>query len=138
MKVTAHLNSGISYTATGDSGFDLTMDGNPEYGGTNAGPRPMEVVLMGLAGCTGIDVRMILDKMQQKISDIDIQIEAERADAVPAVFTKIHVHYIVTGTDLSEERVGRAVDLSSEKYCSVSTMLKGSVEMSHSFEVRPA
>lgn len=128
---------GMAFMAEADSGHALIMDGAPEIGGRNAGPRPMEMVLMGLGGCTAIDVMVILQKQREPVEDCWIELSAERADVkAPKVFTKIHVHYVIVGSDLSEKKVARAVDLSAEKYCSVSTMLKPSVEITHDFSIQ--
>ena len=101
----------------------------------NLGLRPMETVLCGLVGCSGIDVALILEKARQKIDDCEIEVEAKRADAVPAVFTDIHVHYRITGSDLDPKKVSRAVSLSMEKYCSVTKMLEPTVSITHDFEI---
>ncbi|WP_130536544.1 OsmC family protein [Thiomicrorhabdus indica] len=130
--------SGMAFDATASTGHTVRMDAAPEVGGENTGPRPMEMVLMGLGGCTGIDVVMMLQKMGQDIKDVQIEIESERAEDIPKVYTKIHVNFKVIGTDLNEKKVKRAVDLSAEKYCSVSKMLEATVEMSHGFEVLDA
>ncbi|MBO1923204.1 OsmC family protein [Thiomicrorhabdus sp. 6S3-12] len=127
--------SGMAFDATASTGHTVRMDAAPEVGGENTGPRPMEMVLMGLGGCTGIDVVMMLQKMSQDIKDVQIEIESERSAEVPKVFTKIHVHFKVYGTELNDKKVQRAVDLSAEKYCSVSKMLEATVEMSHDFEI---
>lgn len=127
--------SGMAFDATASTGHTVRMDAAPEVGGENTGPRPMEMVLMGLGGCTGIDVVMMLQKMGQDIKDVQIEIESERADDIPKVYTKIHLHFKVIGNDLNEKKVKRAVDLSAEKYCSVSKMLEATVEMSHDFEI---
>jgi len=127
---------GVAFEAETPSGHKVLMDGSPEIGGENRGPRPMEMVLVGLGGCTSIDVITMLEKMiPGKVKDCVVEIEAQRADAVPAVFTKIHVHFKVYGQDLNEKKVARAVNLSAEKYCSVSKMLEKSVEMSHDYEI---
>ena len=112
------------------------MDGAAKDGGDSRGPSPMELVLCGLGGCTSYDVVNILRKGRQDVVDCQAKLEAERADTVPAVFTRIHVHFIVSGHDLKPSLVERAVKLSAEKYCSASMMLeKGGVEITHSFEV---
>ncbi|WP_020408662.1 OsmC family protein [Hahella ganghwensis] len=119
------------------SGHEVVMDGPPDHGGDNQGPRPMEMLLLGLGGCTSFDVMMILKKTKADVTDCVAEITAERADSVPSVFTKIHIHFVVTGNDLKEAAVKRAVSLSAEKYCSASIMLeKGGVEITHDFEVR--
>ena len=135
MKARVKLIEGLTFLADGTTGHGITIDGGSERGGRDVGVRPMELILMGLGGCTSIDVMLMLKKQRQQVTDCVIEVEGERADAVPAVFTKIHVKYIVTGKGLSEKQVKRAVDLSSEKYCSVSKMLESSVELSHSFEI---
>lgn len=117
------------------SGHAVVMDGPPENGGKNLGVRPMEMLLIGMGGCTAFDVKMILDKARQKVTDCVAEIEAERVDAVPAVFSKIHVHFVITGTNLTEKAVARAVNLSAEKYCSASIMLSKAVEITHDFEI---
>ncbi|MFP4640529.1 MAG: OsmC family protein, partial [Guyparkeria sp.] len=128
---------GMAFMAEADSGHAIVMDGAPEIGGRNAGPRPMEMVLMGLGGCTAIDVMMILGKQRQPVEDCWIELSAERADVkAPKVFTTIHTRYVVVGKGLDPAKVERAVNLSAEKYCSVSAMLRDSVELSHDFEVR--
>ncbi|MEX1057920.1 MAG: OsmC family protein, partial [Natronospirillum sp.] len=105
-------------------------------GGQNAGARPMEMVLMGLGGCSSFDVMSILQKARQDVIACEAVLDAERADAVPAVFTKIHLHFIVTGHNLKEAHVKRAVQLSAEKYCSATIMLqKGGVEITHDYEI---
>ncbi len=128
----------MAFVAESDSGHALVLDSAPDIGGRNTGPRPMELVLMGLGGCTGIDVMSILEKARQQVTDCYVELEAARADEVPRVFTRIHAHYVVTGRSLSEKAVARAVSLSAEKYCSVTRMLEHSVEISHDFEVREA
>ncbi|MEM7304009.1 MAG: OsmC family protein [Pseudomonadota bacterium] len=125
----------MSFIGESGSGHSVAMDGSPEHGGRNLGPRPMEMVILGLGGCTAFDVVKILKKSRLEIDDCIIELSAERADDIPAVFTKIHVHYIVKGKKLPQKQVKRAVELSSEKYCSVSMMLKNSVELSYDFEV---
>lgn len=117
------------------SGHTIVMDGPPESGGRNLGVRPMEMLLLGMGGCTAFDVMHILKKGRHAVLDCDVQLEAERAETDPKVFTKIHVHFIVKGKGLSETVVARAIELSAEKYCSASIMLGKSVEITHDFEV---
>lgn len=126
---------GMAFEGTTESGHSVLMDAAPEVGGENKGARPMEMVLLGLGGCTSIDVIMMLQKSKQAVDDCQVEITAERSDSIPKVFTKIHVHFKITGQDLNLKKVERAVNLSAEKYCSVSKMLEHSVEMSHDFEV---
>lgn len=123
------------FVAQSGSGHSLVLDGPPESGGQNLGVRPMEMVLLGLGGCTAFDVVDILRKKREVISDCVVDITAERAEIVPKVFTKIHMHYIVSGKDVKEESVKRAVELSAEKYCSVSMMLNKTAELTHDYEI---
>lgn len=121
------------------SGHSLVMDGPEDLGGRNLGPRPMEMLLMGTGGCAIYDVLSMLKKARQSVSDCRVEIQAERADAVPAVFTAINLHFVVTGTGLKESAVKRAVELSAEKYCSASIMLcEAGVAMTHSFSIEDA
>lgn len=124
----------MSFVGESGSGHSMVMDGSPEHGGRNLGIRPMETVLIGLGGCSAFDVMLMLKKSRQQVSDCEVLLDAERADAVPAVFTRIKLTYLVSGTGLSEKQVNRAVSLSVEKYCSVTRMLEHSVEIEH--EVR--
>jgi putative redox protein len=125
----------MSFVGEAGSGHSVVMDGAPENGGRNLGPRPMEMVLLGLGGCTAFDVVTILLKSRVPVDDCVVELSAVRADAIPAVFTKIHLHYIVKGVGLQDKQVKRAVDLTAEKYCSVSMMLKSSVELSYDYEI---
>lgn len=139
MKATIDWTGDAGFKATSGSGHSVQLDGPPDHGGKNQGPRPMEMVLMGLGGCSSFDVMSILKRSRQQVTDCHTDLEAERADAVPSVFTRIHLHFVVTGHDLKENLVKRAVSLSAEKYCSATIMLaKGGVEISHSYEIRAA
>jgi putative redox protein len=111
------------------------MDGAPEGGGRNLGPRPMETVLAGTGGCSAYDVVTILRKARQPVKNCELQIDAERAPEDPKVFTRIHMHFIVTGTGIKKEMVERAVHLSAEKYCSASIMLSKTATITHDFEI---
>jgi putative redox protein len=117
------------------SGHAVVMDGPPESGGRNLGIRPMEMLLLGMGGCTAFDVVMILKKARQAVSDCVVELESERADSEPRVFTRIHVHFVVTGNGLSDKQVARAVELSAEKYCSASIMLGKSADITHDYEI---
>ena len=117
------------------SGHGVLMDGPPESGGRNLGVRPMEMLLLGMGGCTAFDVVHILQKGRHDIHDCEVQLEAERADSEPKVFTRIHVHFTVKGKGLSDAAVKRAVELSAEKYCSASIMLGKTAEITHDYEV---
>ena len=125
----------MSFIAETGSGHSLVMDGPPDHGGRNLAARPMEVVLAGLGGCSAFDVVDILRKSRVEISDCVVDLTAERADAVPAIFTHVHAHYIVSGPNLDAQKVKRAVSLSVDKYCSVIAMLRDKVEITYDFEV---
>ncbi|WP_297527677.1 OsmC family protein [Thiohalobacter sp.] len=120
------------------SGHAVVMDGPPDSGGRDLGVRPMEMLLLGMGGCTAFDVVYILGRQRQPVTDCVVELEAERAAEPPKVFTRIHVHFIVTGKGLSEKQVARAVALSAEKYCSASIMLGKAAEISHDYEIREA
>lgn len=138
MKVLVKWIDGVSFVGESETGHAVVLDGAPESGGRNIGMRPMEMLLIGMGACTSFDVVAILKKARQPIIDCVAEIEAERADEIPKVFTKIHVHFVVTGNNLNEVQVERAVKLSAEKYCSASIMLSKSVAITHSYEVKPA
>ncbi|WP_028304849.1 OsmC family protein [Oceanospirillum maris] len=136
MKAVVKWTDGVQFVAESGSGHAIIVDGPPEKGGRNTGPRPMELLLMGLGSCSSFDVIGILQKSRQDIIDCHVEVEAERVDAVPALFTKIHLHFVVTGRGVKEAHVKRAVELSAEKYCSASIMLAaGGVEISHDYEI---
>jgi putative redox protein len=137
MKAVVKWVDGVMFVGESGSGHSVVMDGAPEQGGRNMGVRPMEMLLLGLGGCASYDVIAMLKKGRQDIVDCKAEVEAERVDAVPAVFSKIHIKFIVSGNNLKENQVKRAVDLSAEKYCSASIMLGAAgVEMSHSYEIQ--
>ncbi|WP_449286071.1 OsmC family protein [Marinobacter sp. PE14] len=139
MKATIDWTGNASFKASSGSGHSVQLDGPPDHGGENLGPRPMEMLLMGLGGCSAFDVMSILKKSRQDVTACHAELEAERADAVPAVFTRIHLHFVVTGNKLKDNLVKRAVSLSAEKYCSASIMLEqAGVEIRHSYEVHQA
>ncbi len=125
----------MSFVGESGSGHSVVMDGAPDAGGRNIGVRPMEMLLLGLGGCTAFDVISILRKSRERVTDCEVQLEAGRAEEIPRVFTKIHVHFIVSGKDLDEKKVGRAVELSADKYCSASRMLEKAADISHDFEI---
>ncbi len=137
MHVRVKWIDGVSFVGESETGHAVVMDGAPENGGRNIGMRPMEMLLIGMGGCTSFDVVAILKKARQPIFDCVAEIEAERADEVPKVFTKIHVHFVVTGDNLNPAQVERAVKLSAEKYCSASIMLSKSALITHDFEIKP-
>lgn len=135
MKTHIKWKDGVSFIAESGSGHTILMDGPPEVGGRNLGPRPMEMLLMGTGGCAAVDVVLILKKARQDISDCVVEIEAERAPEEPKVFTRIHFHFILTGKSLSFSHVERAIRLSAEKYCSASIMLGKTAALTHDFEI---
>lgn len=136
MKARIKWIEGVSFVGESGSGHTVVMDGPPEHGGRDLGVRPMEMLLLGMGGCTAFDVMHILSKARQPVVDCVVELSAERAESEPKVFTKIHAHFIVTGTGLKEDRVRRAVELSSEKYCSASIMLGKTAEITHDYEIR--
>lgn len=138
MKARIKLVDGTAFVAESDSGHGIVLDGSPDIGGRNLGARPMELVLMGTGACTAIDVVHILRKARQPITDCVVELEADRADKDPKVFTRIHLHYVVTGKGLSQPQVERAIKLSKEKYCSATKMLEVACDISYDFEVREA
>lgn len=135
MQVRIKWVEGVSFVGESETGHAVVLDGAPENGGRNIGMRPMEMLLIGLGACTSFDVVLILKKARQPIVDCVAEITAERADEIPKVFTKIHVHFVITGDQLNATQVERAVKLSAEKYCSASIMLSKSVEITHDYEI---
>jgi len=136
MEATVKWIDGVMFVAESGSGHAVVMDGSPEHGGRNMGFRPMELLLIGVGGCSSFDVVQILQKGRQQIVGCEAELTAERVDAVPSVFSKIHLHFKVSGRGLKPAVVGRAVQLSAEKYCSASIMLgNAGVEITHDFEV---
>jgi putative redox protein len=129
---------GTAMVGESGSGHAVVMDGPPDLGGRNLGVRPMEMLLLGLGGCTQFDVLLILRRGRARVTDCVVELSAERAETEPKVFTRIHVHFIVTGQDLSPKQVERAIALSAEKYCSASIMLGATAEVTHDFEIRDA
>ncbi len=138
MKVRIKWVEGVAFVGESETGHAVVLDGAPKNGGRNIGMRPMEMLLIGMGACTSFDVVTILKKSRQPILDCVADIQAERTDKIPRVFTKIHVHFVVTGSDLNEAQVARAIKLSAEKYCSASIMLNQSVEITHDYEIKPA
>ena len=127
-------NNAVYLEAKNDDGIIVKMDGSPEIGGENLGARPMQMVLMALGGCSSMDVLSILKKTRENVKSYKVIVEAERAETEPKVFTKIHVHYILSGI-IKKENAEKAIQLSMDKYCSVSKMLEKSAELTHSFEL---
>tara|TARA_R110000787_G_scaffold47388_4_gene114699 strand:- start:3175 stop:3606 length:432 start_codon:yes stop_codon:yes gene_type:complete len=136
MKANVKWVDGAMFLGESGSGHCVVMDGPEDHGGRNMGVRPMEMLLLGMGGCASFDVVSILKKSRQQVIACQAQLEAERADTVPAVFTAINIHFVVSGNNLKAQQVKRAVELSAEKYCSASIMLgKAGVKVSHSYEV---
>jgi putative redox protein len=135
MKATIKWVDGVSFVGESGSGHAVVLDGPPDAGGRNVGMRPMEMVLVGMGGCTAFDVVSILQKARQPVRDCRVELSAERADEIPKVFTRIHVHFVVSGHGLKPAQVERAVKLSAEKYCSASIMLGRTAEITHDFEI---
>ncbi len=135
MQATIKWVDGRMFVGESGSGHAVVMDGPPDHGGRNMGIRPMEMILLGLGGCSSFDVVEILQKGRHDIVDCTAEVTAERVNAVPSVFSKIHLHFKLSGNDLKPAAVERAVKLSAEKYCSASIMLSNSVDITHSYEV---
>lgn len=126
---------GKMFLGESGSGHTVVMDGPPDQGGRNLGVRPMEMILLGVGGCSSFDVVSILQKGRNDIVDCRVELTAERVDSIPSVFSKIHLHFVVTGRNLKDSAVERAVKLSAEKYCSASIMLGKVVDITHDYEV---
>ncbi|MFY9973020.1 MAG: OsmC family protein [Chromatiaceae bacterium] len=129
---------GAAMLGESGSGHGVVMDGPPDLGGRNLGVRPMEMLLIGMGGCTEFDVLLILRKARQRVTDCVVELEAERAESDPKVFTRIHAHFILTGHGLDPRQVERAIQLSAEKYCSASIMLGATAAITHDYEIRDA
>ena len=135
MKSTVKWVDGAMFIGESDSGHSVVMDGPADGGGRNLGMRPMEMLLLGMGGCTAYDVVHILKKARQDIRGCRVELDAERAESPPQVFTRIHVHFVVSGKDLAGSQVKRAVSLSAEKYCSASIMLGKTATITHDYAV---
>ena len=135
MNISVNWVDGMLMVGKSHSGHSITMDGPPEIGGENLGVRPMEMLLLGVAGCTMIDVVTTLKKMRQDLTNCETKLSAERADEHPKVFTDIHIQFIVKGQDLDPKKVEKAITLSAEKYCSASIMLGRTASITHDFEI---
>ena len=131
MKASIQWQQDLLFKGTTDNGTSAILDGNK-----SEAPSPMEMVLMAAGSCSSVDVVSILKKSRQTITDVTVEVAGERVDTVPAVFKSIHLHFIITGDHVSEKHVQRAVSLSADKYCSVSIMLSGSVNVTHSYEIK--
>jgi putative redox protein len=136
MKARVKLVDGITFVAESGSGHAVVVDAAPDVGGRNLGARPMELVLMGTGACTAVDVMLILRKSRQAVTDCVVELEAERASEDPKVFTRIRMHYVITGKALAPAHVERAIKLSKEKYCSATQMLAKTAEIEFDYEIR--
>lgn len=125
----------MSFVGESGSGHSVVMDGAPEFGGRDLGIRPMEMLLLGLGGCASFDIVSMLKKGKQDLIDCEVEISAERADSEPKVFTGLHLHFIISGNNLSEKKVDRAIQLSAEKYCSASIMLGKTAKITHDYKL---
>ncbi len=136
MKAVVKWTGGVAFEGRTESGHSIVIDGPPDAGGKNQGPRPMEMLLLGMGACSQVDVISILKKSRQAVSDCYVEITASRAEEAPKVFTEIHLHFVITGQALDDKRVSRAIDLSAGKYCSASIMLGAMAKVTHDFEIR--
>ena len=135
MNISVKWIDGMLMVGKSDSGHAIVMDGPPEIGGENLGVRPMEMLLLGMAGCTMIDVVTTLEKMRENLSDCQTKVSADRSEEYPKVFTNIHVHFVLRGKQLNPSKVDKAIKLSAEKYCSASIMLGKTAVITHDFEI---
>ncbi|HBR97002.1 MAG TPA: OsmC family protein [Gammaproteobacteria bacterium] len=126
----------MSFVGESGSGHSVVMDGAEQHGGRNLGVRPMEMLLLGVGGCTAFDVMAMLKKARQPVIDCEVELAAERSEDIPQVFTRIHIHFVITGKGVADSHVKRAVNLSAEKYCSASKMLEKTAEITHDYEIR--
>ena len=135
MKAIVNWIGGAAFAGETAAGNRIIMDGPPSGGGQDLGPRPMETMLLGMGACSSFDVVSILKKARQDVSDCKLEINAERAETDPKVFTEINMHFLLIGTDLKEKQVQRAIDLSAEKYCSATVMLGKTAKITHSYTI---
>lgn len=135
LKAKIHYVEGLQFVGTSSSGHALVMDGDPAAGGQNSGPRPMELLLLGIGGCSGMDVISILKKKKQDVTGIEIAVKGEKAEDYPKKFTDITLEFAVRGRNISEEAVKRAVELSMNKYCSVKATLEGTAKVNFSYTI---
>ena len=138
MQTSLKWAGGVAFVASSSNGHKVVIDGPPEGGGRDLGPRPMEVILMGLGACTSYDIVTILKKARQDITGIQVELDGKRADTIPSVFIDIHIRFLITGHGVSAEQVEKAIHLSAEKYCSASIMLGKTAKITHSFQITEA
>jgi len=125
----------MTFVGESASGHAVVMDGPPEFGGRDLGIRPMEMLILGLGGCSSFDVILILQKSRQQVFNCELELDYDRASEDPKVFTRIHMHFKVSGRNLDEKKVAKAIQLSADKYCSASVMLGKTAQISHDFEI---
>lgn len=136
MQATVKWVDNAMFLGESGSGHSVVMDGPADHGGRNMGIRPMEMLLIGVGGCASFDVMSILKKARQDVTDCRVELNGERAEGVPSPFTKMHLQFVVTGRDLKEKQVAKAVELSATKYCSASMMMEAAgVELTHAYEI---
>lgn len=135
--ITLRHVQGVTFVVKAGSNHWVTIDGSPDFGGSNAAASPKELVLMGLAGCTANDVASILQKKRVRFSDLTVNVHAEEREEHPRVFTSVHVEYVIYGDAIKKEDVERAIELSTTKYCSVSAILRASTTLTHSYRIEP-
>ena len=135
MKARVKLAEGMTFVAESGSGHAIVIDAAPDIGGRNLGPRPMELLLMGLGGCTSIDVMLILRRAREKVVDCVVELDADRAPTDPKVFTEIRMRYVVSGHGLDRAKVERAIKLSEDKYCSATAILSGTAKITHTLDL---
>lgn len=137
MKVTIRQLEHITFAGIGDTGHWVLMDNTPEFGGHGGASKPMEMLLMALGGCTGMDVASILARMRVPLKNMEVVVNGEQAETHPKVFTRIHLEYLFYGTDIPKDKVEKAIALSEDKYCSVTAMLRESVKIETSYQILP-
>jgi len=135
MKAKIKLIDGIAFAGVSDSNHWVTLDGPEEFGGFSAGSRPMELILLGLAGCAAMDVLSILKKKRVQLSDFGMEIDAERTEDYPKVFTDIKLYYLFTGKNIRPSDIERSIELTEEKYCGATAMLKNAVKITHDYQI---
>ena len=135
MNISVKWIDGMLMVGKSDSGHAIVMDGPPEIGGENLGVRPMEMLLLGMTGCTVIDVVSTLKKMREDVVDCQTQVSADRSEEYPKVFTNIHVHFVFRGKQLKTSKIDKAIKLSVEKYCSASIMIGKTAIITHDYEI---
>ncbi len=138
MKANVTWQDGLSFTGTADTGFSISLGASPAVGGADDGFRPMELLLLGLAGCTGLDVISILQKKRQDVTDFRVEAEAESASEHPHVFTHVRLHYVISGPAVDAKAVERAIELSRDKYCPASAMLSQATAIEYTYDIEAA